>query len=161
MALGEPFFSELAQPLSFLSPKANRPFPPGFLPLVLSLPLIFLFSALHSPSSQRSEASGPEKAYIHQAPLPLLPGGHCAKEPLRKDLPSPRPSPQLSWRERRKKLSLPIPHRIRSRASCLAFWGWSQGLERNKPPPASSPHLAAPKLQFLTVHGLQGSVLRS
>lgn len=154
LALGNPFFQSPLSP-SFLSPKADRPFPPGCLPLVPSL-LIFLFSALHFPPSQRLEASGQEKACIHHAPLPLLPSRHCAKEPLRKDLPPPLPSLQLSCSEQRKKLTLPIPHRVCSRASCLAFWGVSQGLERNKPPPASSPHLAAPNYNSSLFMGSRG-----
>lgn len=153
MAIGSPAFPSPPSP-SLLSPKANRPFPPR------SLPLISPFSALSFPP----EAG--EKACIHHAfIIPFLQAGTVPRSLLGRNLPSLCPSPlplsTLLNGAEEETISLPIPHRICSRASCLAVWGRSHGLERNKPPPASSPDLATPKLQSLTVHGPLGSVQRS
>lgn len=125
------------------------------------IPHLCPFSAMGVPSSQgwRLEARGES---LHSSRSPPPSSGHCAKEPPWKEsslsLPFP---PTLQEGAEEETVSLPIPHRICFRASCLAVWGLCHGLERNKPPPASSPDLAAPKLQFLTADGLLGSVPRS
>lgn len=111
------------------------------------------------PSFLEREA-GRKPAFIIPA---FPPSGPCAKEPPWKESSLsalPHPSTLLQGAEEETS-SLPIPHRICSRASCLAVWGRSPGPERNKPPPASSPDLATPKLQSFTVHGLLGIVQRS
>lgn len=158
MALGKPAFqNQLSLPPSCLPKQTD----PSSIPPVLSLPLIS-FSSLPRvflPFLAGGQGRGESLHSSYSPPLP--PSRRCAKEPRGRNLPCLRPSPTNLERAEEETVSLPIPHRIRSRASCLAVWGRSQGLERNRLPPASSPDLAAPKLQFLTVHGFLGSVLRS
>lgn len=118
------------------------------------------FSALGFPPSQ---AEGGEKACIHHTRPPSK-QALCQGASLEGIFPLsalPLSLPSLLREQRKKLFPCPSPHRICSRASCLAVWGQSHGLEWNKPPPASSPDLATPKLQSLTVQGFLRSVQRS
>lgn len=149
----ESCLSEPVQPLS-LSPKASRlsSFPP-FHPSFPSLPAVSL-------RLTELEARGQEKACIHHALHPVPQSRHCAREPPRRNLPSPGPIPPLSRREQRKKL-FPCPSPTGSASRPPAWWPRdSQGLELNKLPPASFPDQAALKLQFFTVFGLLEGVQR-
>lgn len=158
MALESPALPSLYSP-SFLSPKANRLFPPPSLPPVLSLPHQLSLLCLGFPSFTGLKAER-KPAFIISA---LPPSRHRAKEPPWKESSLSLPSLplQLSLREQRKKLfpcpsptgSTPGPPAWRSGDSAMGWNGTNL--------PQLPPDLATSELQSLTVHGLVESVQRS